>query len=88
MLYATHIFVPDAFLLLQQNGHATILLSDLEVDRGRKTATVDEVVSISEFSKEHKNILADSPPSSAWRRSSCKPAASPAPSCRRNSPWV
>ena len=36
MLYATKFFVPDAFLLLVQDGRSTILLSDLEVDRGRR----------------------------------------------------
>jgi Xaa-Pro aminopeptidase len=48
MLYATKYFVPDPFLFLQQNGKKTILLSDLEIDRGHKEAKVDEVVSLSE----------------------------------------
>lgn len=61
MLYATRFFVPDAFLFLEQNGRSTILLSDLEVDRGRKQATVDEVVSISEFTKEHRKVLGKHP---------------------------
>lgn len=61
MLYATRFFVPDAFLLLVQNGRSTALLSDLEVDRGRKQATVDEVVGISEFTKEHKKVLGKHP---------------------------
>ena len=61
MLYATRFFVPDAFLLLVQDGRSTIMLSDLEVDRGRKVATVDEVVSISEFTEEHKKALGKQP---------------------------
>jgi Xaa-Pro aminopeptidase len=48
MLYATRFFVPDPFLFLQQKGKKTVLLSDLEIDRGRKEATVHEVVSLSE----------------------------------------
>lgn len=48
MLYATRFFVPDAFLLLDQNGWRTIALSDLEVDRGRGAARVDEVLSITD----------------------------------------
>jgi Xaa-Pro aminopeptidase len=48
MLYATRFFVPDAFLLLEQNGRRTIALSDLEVDRGRSSARVDEVLSITD----------------------------------------
>jgi Xaa-Pro aminopeptidase len=43
--------VPDAFLFLEQNGRRTIALSDLEIDRGRKQATVDEVVSMTEEAK-------------------------------------
>src|SRR4051794_28368601 len=51
MLYATRFFVPDPFLFLEHNGRRTIALSDLEVDRGRAQAQVDEVISISEETK-------------------------------------
>jgi Xaa-Pro aminopeptidase len=51
MLYATRFFVPDAFIFLEQSGRRTIVLSDLEVDRGRAEARVDEVVSMSAESK-------------------------------------
>ncbi len=51
MLYATRFFVPDAFLFLEQNGRRTIVLSDLEVDRGRAQAQADEVLSMSEETK-------------------------------------
>ena len=61
MLYATRFFVPDAFILLVQDGRSTIVLSDLEVDRGRKTATVDEVVSMSEFIEGQKKVLGKQP---------------------------
>ena len=47
MLYATKFSVPDAFLFLLQNGKKTILLSDLEIDRGRKQAKVDELIALS-----------------------------------------
>ena len=47
MLYATRFFVPDPFLYLEQNGKKSILLSDLEIDRGRRQAKVDEVISLS-----------------------------------------
>jgi Xaa-Pro aminopeptidase len=50
-LYATCFFAPDPFLFLAQNGTRTILLSDLEIDRGRAQAQVDEVVALSEISK-------------------------------------
>jgi len=52
MLYATGFFVPDPFIFLQQGSRSTAVLSDLEVDRGRKEAQVDEVVALSEISKK------------------------------------
>ena len=62
MLYATRFYVPDAFIYLRQDGRSTVLLSDLEVDRGRKQAAVDEVVSLTEFIKENKKVLGAKPP--------------------------
>jgi Xaa-Pro aminopeptidase len=47
MLYATRFSVPDPFLYLEQHGKKSILLSDLELNRGRREATVDEVISLS-----------------------------------------
>src|SRR6187455_3220999 len=52
MLYATRMFVPDPFIFLQQNGKRTIVLSDLEIDRGRKQAQADEILSYSKFERE------------------------------------
>jgi len=47
MLYLTGYSVPDPFLYLERKGKKTILLSDLEIDRGRKQAKVDEIASLS-----------------------------------------
>ncbi|MEY2597919.1 MAG: Xaa-Pro dipeptidase [Verrucomicrobiota bacterium] len=52
MLYATRFFVPDPFVFLEQGGRRLVVLSDLEVDRGRKTAKVDEVLALSEVVRE------------------------------------
>jgi Xaa-Pro aminopeptidase len=52
MLYATRFFAPDAFIFLEQNGKRTLLLSDLEIDRGRKQAEADEFLPYSAFEKE------------------------------------
>jgi len=49
MLYATGFFAPDAFIFLEKAGKKTIVLSDLEIDRGRRQAAVDEIVSYSEI---------------------------------------
>ena len=52
MLYATRFFAPDAFIFLEQNGRRTLVLSDLEIDRGRKQAEADEILPYSAFEKE------------------------------------
>lgn len=52
MFYGAGMFVPDPFLFLQTpDGRRHIVLSVLEVDRGRKTAAVDEVHSMEELTK-------------------------------------
>lgn len=61
LLYKTRFFVPDPFLLLIHNGKSTILLSDLEVDRGKKQATVDEVVSLTDFAESQQKHLPANP---------------------------
>ena len=38
MLYATRIFIGDPFIFLQQKGKRTLVLSDLEIDRAKKSA--------------------------------------------------
>jgi Xaa-Pro aminopeptidase len=48
MLYATRFFAPDAFIFLGARGRRTVVLSDLEIDRGRRAAKVDEVIPYSE----------------------------------------
>ena len=62
MLYATKFSVPDAFLFLLQNGKKTILLSDLEIDRGRKQAKVDEVIALSSIEHALEKRLKSKPP--------------------------
>jgi Xaa-Pro aminopeptidase len=52
MLYATRFRAPDAFVFLESRGRTVLLLSDLELDRGRREARVDEVASYSELEKE------------------------------------
>jgi Xaa-Pro aminopeptidase len=47
LLYATKFSVPDPVLFLRQNDKTTVLLSDLEIDRGKKEAKVDEVIALS-----------------------------------------
>ncbi len=62
MLYATRFFAPDAFIFLEQNGKRTLVLSDLEIDRGRKTAEADEFVPYSALEKEVQGQSRKAPP--------------------------
>jgi Xaa-Pro aminopeptidase len=52
ILYATRFFAPDPFIFLAQNGTRSVVLSDLEVDRARASAAVDEIVALSDVAKE------------------------------------
>jgi Xaa-Pro aminopeptidase len=52
MLYATRMFVPDPFIFLEHEGKRTVVLSDLEIDRGRKQAQADEILPYSQFERE------------------------------------
>src|SRR5947208_11697211 len=47
MLYAVGMFVPDPFIFLRLDGKNLIVLSDLEIDRARRSATHCEVLSLS-----------------------------------------
>lgn len=51
MLYAARFRAPDPFVFLQAGGKKIILLNDLEIDRGRRLAPVDEVAAYSEAEK-------------------------------------
>jgi Xaa-Pro aminopeptidase len=61
MLYGSRFSAPDPFLLLVQNGRSTILLTDLELDRGRQQAEVDEVLSLSAYALENRKALGRDP---------------------------
>jgi Xaa-Pro aminopeptidase len=45
MLYATGFFAPDPFLFVQKEARRVMVMSDLEMDRAKKQARVDRVVS-------------------------------------------
>jgi Xaa-Pro aminopeptidase len=52
MLYATKFWAPDPFIFVTRNGKRTLVLSDLEIDRGRKQADADEFIMFSELERE------------------------------------
>lgn len=52
MLYATGFFVPDPFIFLQHKNKKYVVMSDLEVDRAKKQATVHQVLSFSVYQRK------------------------------------
>lgn len=62
MLYATRFWAPDPFIFLERNGKRTLVLSDLEIDRGRKQADADEFVMFSELEREVQGNSKKAPP--------------------------
>ena len=62
MLYATHFFAPDPFIFLQRNGKRTVVLSDLEIGRGRRQARADEFVSFNQLEREVQGKSKKAPP--------------------------
>ena len=51
MFYATEILIPDDFVYLEKDGRKTIYIDDLEYNRAKKEARVDNVVNYSEYAK-------------------------------------
>ena len=51
LLYATRFSAPDAFVYLEKAGRSLVMLSDLEIDRGRAQAQVDAVIPYGDVSK-------------------------------------
>src|SRR5436189_4968194 len=62
MLYATKFWAPDPFIFLERNSKRTLVLSDLEIDRGRKQAKADEFVSFNQLEREVQGKAKQTPP--------------------------
>src|SRR5438046_5427410 len=62
MLYSTKFWAPDPFIFLQRNGKRAMVLSDLEIDRGRKQADADEFVMFGELEREVQGKSRKTPP--------------------------
>jgi Xaa-Pro aminopeptidase len=52
LLYATGFFAPDPFLFVQAGRRRVLVMSDLEMDRARSQATVDDVLSWTSFARK------------------------------------
>lgn len=55
LYYATKFLAPDPFIFIQTNGHKTLVMSDLELDRAKAQARVDEVLSYSRYEEKLKS---------------------------------
>src|SRR5438309_2079177 len=62
MLYATKFWAPDPFIFLERNGKRTLVLSDLEIDRGRKQAKAGELISFNQLEREVQGKSKKAPP--------------------------
>jgi Xaa-Pro aminopeptidase len=51
MLWATHFFAPDPFIFIAKRGKRYLVMNDLEIDRAKSQASVDKVLSYSEYQK-------------------------------------
>jgi Xaa-Pro aminopeptidase len=49
MLYATAFFAPDPFIFFEQRGKRYLVMSDLEIDRAKKQAEVDQVLPLTAY---------------------------------------
>jgi Xaa-Pro aminopeptidase len=52
MLYATGMFVPDAFVYFRSKGRSYVVMSDLEIDRARRQANGCQVLSLSRYQRQ------------------------------------
>jgi Xaa-Pro aminopeptidase len=61
MLYAAGFFVPDPFIFFQHKKTSYVVMSDLEIDRAKKQAHVDRVLSLSLDQKSLRKMGSASP---------------------------
>ncbi|MBI3011104.1 MAG: aminopeptidase P family protein [Candidatus Omnitrophica bacterium] len=54
LYYATRFLAPDPFIFVQINGRRIIVMSDLEVDRAKAQARVDEILSYTKLTQQAK----------------------------------
>lgn len=61
MLYAVGFFVPDPFIFFEHKGKKFVVMSDLEIDRAKKQARVDRVLSLSVYQRKLRRLGKQSP---------------------------
>ena len=61
LYYATRFLAPDAFIFLQDSRARLLLMSDLELDRAKSQATVDTVLSYSDYEAKARAEIGAAP---------------------------
>lgn len=61
LYYATKFLAPDPVIFIEHQKKKYLILNDLELDRGRKEANVDHVLSLTEVLKETKKQIRRNP---------------------------
>src|SRR2546423_15016123 len=63
MLWATRFFAPDPFIFIKRRGKSYLVMNDLEIDRAKDQASVDKVLSYSEYTRlcQQRGIAFPSP---------------------------
>ena len=56
MLYAAGFFVPDPFIFFQHKKLSYVVMSDLEIDRAKKQAKADRVLSLSLYQRKLRKL--------------------------------
>jgi Xaa-Pro aminopeptidase len=56
MLYAAGFFVPDPFIYFQHKKFSYVVMSDLEIDRAKKQAKADRVLSLSLYQRKLRKL--------------------------------
>jgi Xaa-Pro aminopeptidase len=51
LYYRTGFFVPDPVIYIEHKGKKILVMSDLEIERGRKEATVDRIISLTDLQR-------------------------------------
>jgi Xaa-Pro aminopeptidase len=54
LLYATQFFAPDPFIFFQHRGKKHLVMNDLELDRARRDANVDDVLALASVEADLK----------------------------------
>src|SRR5436309_6520535 len=61
MLYAAGFFVPDPFIFFEHKQTKYVVMSDLEIDRAKKQAHADRVLSLSLYQRKLRQLGKQSP---------------------------